>query len=175
MGQLVMKWYRNKHEKAPDAPDWGEFLCRSFDGSPEDIERWNDIVADSFGSPKGDEGTFNWVMNNHGPFEPDKFLIVEKNGEGVATLAVIPHWEKSEGYIHMVGCRKEYQGLGIGTKLNAEAVRILFACGFRTAYLTTDDHRIPAIKSYLRAGFEPEMTEDDHAERWEKIFAEIGR
>ena len=47
--------------------------------------------------------------------------------------------------------------------------------GFETAYLTTDDYRIPAIKCYLRAGFEPEMTEDDHPERWEKIFAAIGR
>ena len=175
MGQLVMRWYREKHPDPPEKPDWGEFVCRGFDGSPEDYERWNDIVADSFGSPKGDKGTLDHVMNAFGPFENDKFLIVEKDGEGVATLAVIPHWDIKEGYIHMVGCKKKFQGLGIGTKLNTEAVRILVENGFETAYLTTDDHRIPAIKSYLRAGFEPEMTEDDHPERWEKIFAAIGR
>jgi mycothiol synthase len=109
----------------------------------------------------------------HGKYEADKFLIVEKDGEGVATLAVIPHWDKKEGYIHMVGCKKKYRGLVKGTKMNAEAVRILIENGFESAYLTTDDHRIPAIKSYLRAGFEPEMTESDHPERWKKIIEEI--
>lgn len=170
-----MRWYRSKHPEPPNAPEWGEFVCRGYNGTPEDVERWNDIIADSFGCPKGDESTLNEVMNAHGPFEADKFLIVEKDGEGIATLAVIPHWDKREGYIHMVGCKRKFQGQGVGTRLNAEAVRILIASGFETAYLTTDDHRIPAIKSYLRAGFEPEMTEDDHPERWEKIFAAIGR
>ena len=175
MGQLVMRWYREKHPEMPEKPDWGDFVCRGYDGSAKDVEMWNDIIADSFESEKGDEGTLNAIMNGHGRFENDKFLIVEKDGEGVATLAVIPHWDKSEGYIHMVGCKEKYRGLGIGTKMNAEAVRILIENGFETAYLTTDDWRIPAIKSYLRAGFEPEMTDPDHPERWEKIFAVIGR
>ena len=177
MGQLVMRWYREKHPDMPEKPDWGEFVCRAYDGSDEDVARWNDVICDSFGDGQdpGDRTTLELTMNMHGKFEADKFLIVEKDGEGVATLAVIPHWDKSEGYIHMVGCKKKYRGLGIGTKMNAEAVRILIENGFVTAYLTTDDHRIPAIKSYLRAGFEPEMTDPDHPERWEKIFAEIGR
>ena len=35
MGQLVMRWYREKHPEMPPKPDWGEFFCRGFDGSPE--------------------------------------------------------------------------------------------------------------------------------------------
>ena len=170
MGQLVMRWYREKHPDMPEKPDWGDFICRSYDGSARDVEMWNDIIADSFDSVKGDEATLNAIMNGHGKFENDKFLIVEKNGEGVATLAVIPHWDKKEGYIHMVGCKKKFQGQGVGTRMNTEAVRILVENGFESAYLTTDDWRVPAIKSYLRAGFEPEMTDPDHPERWEKIF-----
>ena len=43
--------------------------------------------------------------------------------------------------------------------------------GMKTARLRTDDWRIPAIKTYLKAGFTPDITsEPDYKERWEKIF-----
>ena len=43
--------------------------------------------------------------------------------------------------------------------------------GMETARLRTDDWRIPAIKTYLKIGFEPDLTsEPDYKERWEKIF-----
>lgn len=176
MEQLIMRW---KAEGAvmPEKPDWGEFICRGYDGSDKDVALWNDIICESFGDGKhpGGRSTLEYVMNNHGKFENDKFLIVEKDGEGVATLAVIPHWDIKEGYIHMVGCKSKFRGLGIGTKMNAEAVRILLENGFETAFLTTDDFRIPAIKSYLRAGFYPDIIDDEHKERWAKIFEIIGR
>ena len=70
----------------------------------------------------------------------------------------------------MVACKPEFRGLGIGTRLNTEAVRTLFRAGMKTAYLTTDDFRIPAIKSYLRAGFYPDIKDEEHRARWEAIM-----
>ncbi|MBQ3900864.1 MAG: GNAT family N-acetyltransferase, partial [Clostridia bacterium] len=71
--------------------------------------------------------------------------------------------------------RPKYQGVGLGTRLNAAAVRCLLENGLETAYLTTDDFRIPAIRSYLRAGFYPDVKDDSHRERWDKIYEIIGR
>ena len=73
----------------------------------------------------------------------------------------------------MVACRPESRGRGIGTLLNDIAVNVLKNEGMETAYLTTDDFRIPAIKSYLRCGFAPDLSTDDFKERWAKIYAEI--
>jgi mycothiol synthase len=44
-------------------------------------------------------------------------------------------------------------------------------CG--EAILDTDDFRLPAIRTYLRLGFTPEISADDHAHRWDRIFAEL--
>ena len=96
--------------------------------------------------------------------------MVECDGAPAATLAVICDYEKKQGYIHMVACKPEFRGRGIGTRLNAEAVRTLISAGMETAYLTTDDFRIPAIKSYLRAGFFPDIPDEEHRSRWDKIF-----
>lgn len=75
----------------------------------------------------------------------------------------------------MVACREEYRGRGIGTYMNALSVWLLKTHGMKTAYLTTDDWRIPAIKSYLRAGFTPDLSTDDFRARWEKILSGIGK
>ena len=59
----------------------------------------------------------------------------------------------------------------MGTLLNNIALWTLKKEGMQTAYLTTDDWRIPAIKSYLRAGFTPDLdTEDDFKNRWNAIY-----
>jgi len=34
---------------------------------------------------------------------------------------------------------------------------------------TTQDFRLTAIKTYLRLGFEPEITEPDHRARWDEL------
>jgi mycothiol synthase len=48
--------------------------------------------------------------------------------------------------------------------------------GFRAADLSTDDRRLPAIRTYLALGFVPvyltdEERFDDHEARWSAIFA----
>ena len=45
----------------------------------------------------------------------------------------------------------------------------------RTIKLKTDDFRIPAIRSYLRFGFQPVLEGEGMKERWDKIFEIIGK
>ena len=40
--------------------------------------------------------------------------------------------------------------------------------------LFTDDHRLAAIKTYLKLGFEPQMVHDSHPERWREVLAKLG-
>lgn len=169
--QLIMRW---KKTSLPDPPDWGEYVCRAFNGSDGDIDAWLGIVACGLTDGIADREFFYDCMYSHGELEYDKFFIVECSGVPAATLAVICDYEKKEGYIHMVACKPEFRGRGIGTRLNTEAVRALISAGMLTAYLTTDDFRIPAIKSYLRAGFYPDMINEEHRKRWAEVFARIG-
>jgi len=45
--------------------------------------------------------------------------------------------------------------------------------GKTEACLTTDDFRLPAVKIYLKLGFEPDLTRDGHKDRWDNIYRQI--
>ncbi|MBQ7700454.1 MAG: GNAT family N-acetyltransferase [Clostridia bacterium] len=161
-------------KKIPDAPDWSGLVCRTFTGSEQDIEAWLDIVQYGLTEKREDKAFFRECMYSHGELEYDKFFIVECGGVPAATLAVICDYEKKQGYIHMVGCKPEFRGLGIGNKLAIQAVITYMSAGMESAYLTTDDFRIPAIKSYLKAGFVPDIINEEHKQRWENVLKNMG-
>jgi mycothiol synthase len=171
MEQLKMVW---KKGTVFDAPDWSGFVFRTFDGSDKDIDAWLDIVSHGLTDGKQTPDFYRECMFSHGELEFDKFFMVECDEAPVATLAVICDYGKKEGYIHMVACKTEYRGRGIGTRLMAEAVRTLVSAGMETAYLTTDDFRLPAIKSYLRAGFYPAIPNEEHENRWNEVYKQLG-
>ena len=70
----------------------------------------------------------------------------------------------------MIGTIPESRGLGAGRLICLAALHALSARGYKTAVLSTDDERIPAIKLYLSLGFEPIYTHESHKERWEKVM-----
>ena len=75
----------------------------------------------------------------------------------------------------MVAALDSHRGKGLGNLLNAAVLRRLQELGFEKAHLLTDDWRIPAIRSYLSAGFRPDRTHRTHRKRWKLIFREIER
>ena len=171
MDQLIMYW--RSGGPLPDMPDFKEFTLRSFNGSDEDMEKWLDIVQYGLTAKREDADFFALCMLSHKELEYNKIYMVEKDGDAAATLTVICNYEKKEGYIHMVACKPEYRGRGLGNKLSSLAVRTLILSGMETAYLSTDDFRIPAIKSYLRAGFLPDLSTEDFKKRWAAIYGII--
>ena len=166
MEQLIMR--RKKGEAVP--PDWGALVCRAFNGSDADINAWLDIVAEGLTGGRQDSAFFRECMFSHGELEYDKFFIIECEGMPAATFAVICDHKKREGYVHMVACKPEFRGRGIGTKMALHAAAVLDGSGMETAYLTTDDFRVPAIRTYLNAGFVPDTSDPGHRLRWEKIL-----
>lgn len=171
MEQLKMVW---KKGKTPDEINPGGLVLRTFDGSDKDIDIWLDIVAEGLTEKREDMDFFYNCMYSHGELEYDKFFIIECENEPAATIAVICDYKKKEGYIHMVACKEKFRGCGIGNYMNNVAVRTLISAGMETAYLTTDDFRLPAIKSYLRAGFYPAIPDGEHEKRWNIIYDKLG-
>jgi len=48
-------------------------------------------------------------------------------------------------------------------------LQLLREIGYADAWLSTDDHRLAAIRTYLALGFEPVCTDASHAERWQIV------
>ena len=82
--------------------------------------------------------------------------------------------ERIVGEVHMVAVLENQRGKGLGHLVNAAVLHRLKDLGYRQAHLLTDDWRVPAIKSYLTAGFRPLHTHDSHARRWSDVFARLG-
>ena len=79
------------------------------------------------------------------------------------------------GYLHYVGVLSTHRGHRLANVLSLRCLMHFAECGLDRAVLHTDDFRIPAVKIYLRLGFEPVIVDDLHEERWRKILAAIGR
>jgi mycothiol synthase len=62
-----------------------------------------------------------------------------------------------------------HRGHGLGQQLWGATLGFIRDSDHNYAYLLTEDFRLPAIKMYLRLGFEPEMADPSHPERWEAL------
>ncbi len=173
MEQLKMRW-TDDHSPAPELriPDGCEI--RRFTELDGALDAWLDIVQYGLSDGRKDAGYYKSVMLDWPDYSEDRNFFVVADGEPAATLTVICHPENKEGYIHMVACKEKFRGRGFGTLLNTLALKVLKEEGMETAYLTTDDWRIPAIKSYLRAGFVPVIPDAETDARWKAVFEKTG-
>jgi GNAT superfamily N-acetyltransferase len=99
------------------------------------------------------------------------FLVAEAGRAlGTASARYFTDRFPGAGYVHWVGVDPTARGRGVFDAV-MEAVHGQFiADGCSTAFLETDDQRLPAITAYLRLGYVPEYTESDHELRWSNIF-----
>jgi len=101
--------------------------------------------------------------------------VVEADGQIIATasLSTDAHHHPDAGVLHWVGALPTHAGLGLGSLVSVAALRICTDIGVRAAVLLTDDHRLPAIRTYLRLGFVPLYTDPSHADRWHQVLADM--
>ncbi len=78
------------------------------------------------------------------------------------------------GRLDFVAADPVHQGRGLGRTVCAAVIRYLLDRGYPSVVLSTDDWRLPAIKTYLRLGFRPKMIREDMPERWRAILEELG-
>ena len=109
-------------------------------------------------------------------FLPDGLFFVTFEGKPVGSACA---WRKSPddreiGWLHMVCVVPDHRGRQLGHVVNLAVLCYFRDRGFKEVRLSTDDWRLPAIKSYLRLGFEPHYLDDSHRERWRKVFDRLG-
>ena len=173
MEQLIMRW---KNDGTPAVPATlpESIELKRFTEIDNALSEWVDIVRhmDNAAYNIEDEMTYYTdVMLCEKGYDDNLCFFLTVDGAPAATITVICDYERKDGYIHMVTCKPEFRGRGLGNLLNDVALWCLKTEGMQTAYLTTDDWRIPAIKTYLKASFEPDLVScPDFKERWEKIF-----
>jgi len=82
-----------------------------------------------------------------------------------------PNADAEIGWVAVV---PERQGRRLGAQVTLAACHAARELGFDEAFLLTDDFRLPAIKTYLNLGFEPDCRHESHAGRWEALRRTLG-
>lgn len=132
---------------------------------------WEALIEKAFGQ----HYSFDDFIRNGGGYKPEYVLYLNKDGKDIATATAI---EKDifpgEGWFRMVGVDPTCRGIGAGKLIALAALHSLADRGYKTALLSTDDDRLPAINLYYSLGFRPIYTHESHKERWEKILPQLG-
>lgn len=109
---------------------------------------------------------------------PDGYiLVVDNKSGGIVSTMMARHLSDSlhpyGGRIDWLAADSKYKGKGVGYYAVAAVVNRLIEINYRYIYVTTDDFRIPAIKTFIKAGFVPNLYLPEMHPRWEKVCAQI--
>lgn len=171
MSQLKMYW---KCEKTDFPEFFGSVTYRTYNGSREDRLAWLEICKNGLLNDDVAEDEFDRRFYTREFFTDDDLYLVFDGEKAVATICGIYNPETGIGNVHMVSVSSEARGKGLGKYVNELVKAHLWRDGCRLAYLTTDEWRVPAVKSYLSAGFLPVDYDEGMPERWSKWLSENG-
>lgn len=150
------------------------FKVVKFSGE-DDIKAWVEICSDGLIDPATGFERFRCeLVELDGPDPYRDTYFIEKDGEKIATYTVVPDmWSTGMGYIHMVAVKSAYRGMGLGSFIADDSLRKLIDMGKEKIFLLTGDTRLPALSTYLKAGFLPVNYIDDEGkdmtDRWQKV------
>ena len=155
----------------PDIP--AGYYIRAY--QPGDGEGWCRCCIDGkLGVEAVSGAEFDRIMTNDKRVDARNIYFLVSEADGVVGTVTYQYGHApGEAYIHMVAIAKSHWGRGLSRCILAYAVQKILDDGNTAITLTTDDWRLPAIKTYVNCGFEPHITDDDMAERWRKIFVEL--
>lgn len=173
MGETQLKMIRHGFDNLPPVVIPEGCSIRTF--RPGDEKVWGEIMDTGVGT--------NWTvervtadLTSRPQFDPQGLFFVERDGQTIGSACA---WKPSaeeaeEGVVHMVCVLPKARGLNLGYTVTLAVLHYFRDHGFSFATLNTDDFRVPAVKAYLRLGFEPVYVDGSHHERWEKLFELIG-
>jgi mycothiol synthase len=106
----------------------------------------------------------------------DSTWVLERNGQLLATCSCQnKNRPGTLGTLHWVAADPAASGMRLGYWACLVALQEFARTGYKACNLTTDDPRLPAIKTYFALGFEPEYVAEDHPDRWAKVQMNLGR
>ena len=106
---------------------------------------------------------------------PDGTFIATSGGRPAATCCTIPPtFTERRAELGWLSVAPEHQGRGLGRQVCLAVLHFARRMGYDEIYLNTDDWRLPAVRTYLDLGFEPEMTHGSHPRRWKAVYEKLG-
>ncbi|HNS31512.1 MAG TPA: GNAT family N-acetyltransferase [bacterium] len=77
------------------------------------------------------------------------------------------------GVLGWVAVDPRHRGKKLGYIVSMKSVERLIKAGYSHIYLSTDDWRLAAIKTYLKMGFKPMYYKPDMKKRWEAVMKQL--
>ncbi len=164
-----LRMQRNLDIPLPEMPPLAAGLAIVDALVQEGPKAWEAIITDSFGAPTSYD-----KIRNDPACAPERVFLLMVNGVSAATTTVqLPAARPGWGVVHMVGVHRDFLGHGYGRLMVLRALHDMQQRGLQAATLTTDDFRLPAIRTYLGLGFAPVMEDDTMPGRWDAVNAKL--
>ena len=169
--QLIMRRPHLRQVPAAVAP--AGYELRHF--RPGDEAGWNALMDLAFERRPG-QSDFAREMADDDPYRPERVkLLLDASGAIVATAScwVLPRYGDDAAVLHWVARHPGHRGRGLGRLVSLAVLHQAVEEGRGRAFLQTDDFRVPALRIYLRMGFEPVITHRSHPGRWRRILHDL--
>lgn len=170
--QTQLRMIRRNLDDLPEVELTSGYEIRTY--RPGDEAAWAKIMNSGIGADWTAEKCSEALISKS-QFLPDGLFFAVHDDEPVGSACA---WRSSpdewnEGYLHMVCVLPEHRGKNVGYLLALSVLHYFREHKFQSCILDTDEWRIPAIKSYLRLGFEPMYLDESQRERWQKVFEHV--
>ncbi len=165
--QLLMRWPEGR--PLPDLTPPEGVTVHAADG--HERASWNWIARAAF-DPRQN---YDMIADDPG-CAPEGVFFVRVRPMDVAT-ATARLMDDGTGCVHMVAVHPWYQGLGLGKYAVVAAVKRLSELGVSRIWLSTDDFRLPAIRTYRALGFEPmyDPGDEEMVKRWTLVNEQLAQ
>ena len=115
------------------------------------------------------------LTSEHVPVPPEGIFFATLDDRPVGTASTYLH-PKDQGVDPELGwvvVDPRHRARGLGLLVCRAVLEFVGRLGYDHAYLLTDDFRLPAIRTYLRLGFESVMADPGHPARWAAIRRQL--
>ena len=120
-----------------------------------------------------------WTQEDYRNYQqsvlPEGLFLIEEisSGKFAASAGAERSAQTDTGVLGWVIAHPDFRGKQLGRAVCVAAMQRLYQEGYRKFLLSTDDFRIPAIKTYLKMGWKPLLYQDDMEPRWRSIADKV--
>lgn len=170
--QLRMVWPKERLQQPPPVNVAPGYILRTY--------RPGDEAA--FFQVMGLAGFERWDMSTLLPWLsrilPNGWFLAVHEATGQIVATTMATHNPSElhpfgGELGWVAGHPDHAGKGLGAAVCAAVTQRFLQGGYFNIFLRTDDWRLPAVKTYLKLGYEPLLFAPDMRKRWEQVCAQL--
>ena len=139
---------------------------------PGDEEPWLALLQTGEFGPWDRARLDGMLAGARAPMPLDGIFFATKRDHPVGTACTFlrPGEGGEVAELGWVVVHPSHRGQGLGLQVCRAVLCFARDLGYRYAYLLTEDFRLPAIRTYLKLGFEPEMVDPSHPAWWAALL-----